>query len=249
MKKLFFVLIASMLLMACQTKKDKVQDFVDMYNRSSNMIANNKIKATEATAVSQDQVDISVETDYEKGEMESDLVTSALPDLIGQAIKSEKLGKELFDSGVKFNIKVYGKNAQVLLDKAIDNKNLSKDVDFKAIAKGDKPNSDQLNSILESFNKNLPIEDPSTGTKITSIKADAENNLVYTCEVPDSFKTALAIEGTEKAMKEAMLQSGQIRQVFSQTSVLGINHIKYLYTDKSGKVLKEITITKEEANL
>lgn len=247
MKKLLFVLMASMLLMACQTKKDKVQDFVDMYNRSSNMIANYKIKSTKATAVSDNQVDISVETDYQKGDMESDLVTNALPDLIGQAIKSEKLGQELFDSGVKFNIKVTGKDSQVILDKAIDNKNLAKDVDFKSIAKGEKPDNQQLNSILESFNKSLPVTDPSTGTKITSIKADSENNLVYTCEVPDSFKTALEMPGTEKAMKEAMLQSGQIRQVFSQISVLGINHIKYLYTDKEGKVLKEITITKEEA--
>lgn len=247
MRKLLFVLMASVLLMACKTEKDKVQDFVDMYNRSSSLIANNKIKSTKATAMSENQVDISVETDYQKGEMETELVTSALPDLIGQAIRSEKLGQELLDKGVKFNIKVLGSGSQVILDKSIDNKNLSKDVDFKAIAKGDKPNSQQLNTILESFNKNLPIEDPSTGTKITNIKADEENNLVYTCEVPDSFKTALAMEGTDAAMKEAMLKSGQIRQVFSQISVLGINHIKYLYTDKDGKVLKEITITKEEA--
>ncbi|MCX8523096.1 hypothetical protein OF897_04065 [Chryseobacterium formosus] len=249
MKKLLFVLMTSMLLMACQSKKDKVQDFVDMYNRSSSMIATNQIKSTKATAVSENQVDISLETDYEKGDMESDLVTSALPDLIGQAIRSEKLGKELFESGVQFNIKVYGKNSQVILEQPIDDKKLSKDVDFKAIAKGEKPDSKQLNIILESFNKNLPIVDASTGTKITSIKADAENNLVYTCEVPDSFKTALAAEGTEKAMKEAMLQSGEIKQVFAQTSVLGINHIKYLYVDKNGKVLKEVTITKEEANM
>ncbi|MFY1045646.1 hypothetical protein [Chryseobacterium sp. GP-SGM7] len=247
MKKLLFAVMTSLLLLSCQSKKDKVQDFVDMYNRSSSMMAVNQIKSTKATAVSEDQVDISVETNYEKGDMESDLVTSALPDLIGQAIRSEKAGKELFESGVKFNIKVYGKNSQVILDQPIDKKKLSKDVDFKAIAKGDKPDSKQLNIILESFNKNLPIVDASSGTKITSIKADADNNLVYTCEVPDSLKTALATQGAEKAMKEAMLKSGQIRQVFSQISVLGINHIKYLYVDKSGNVLKEITITKEEA--
>ncbi|MCY0977612.1 hypothetical protein PGH12_18210 [Chryseobacterium wangxinyae] len=247
MKKLLLIVMASLLLMSCKNDKDKTQDFVDMYNRSSGMIVNNKIKSTKATTSNPDQVDISVETEYEGSGMESDLVTSALPDLIGQAIRSEKLGKELFDRGVKFNLKVYGLNSKVILDKTIDNKNLPKDVDFKSIAAGEKPSNQQLNSILESFNKNLPIEDPSTGTKITSIKADAENNLVYTCEVPDSFKTALAIPGTEEAMKEAMLKSGQIKQVFSQTSVLGINHIKYLYTDKSGKVLKEITITKEEA--
>ncbi|MCW3168481.1 hypothetical protein OMO38_08070 [Chryseobacterium sp. 09-1422] len=247
MKKVLFILMASLLLMSCKSEKDKTQEFVDMYNRSSGMIANNKIKSTKATTSSPDQVDISVDTDYDGSGMESDLVTGALPDLIAQAIRSEKVGQELFDRGVKFNVKVYGLNSKVILDKTIDNKTVAKDVNFKSIAAGDKPNNAQLNSILESFNKNLPIEDPSTGTKITSIKADAENNLVYTCEVPDSFKKALAIAGTEKAMKDAMLQSGQIKQVFSQTSALGINHIKYLYTDKTGKVLKEITITKEEA--
>jgi hypothetical protein len=36
--------------------------------------------------------------------------------------------------------------------------------------------------------KNLPSEDPSSGIKIMSIKADEESNIVYLAQVPESFE-------------------------------------------------------------
>jgi len=246
MKKLFTIIFASLMLMACQTKEDKVQDFVKMYNNSSSMMMNQMIKSTKASSTNADQVNIDVNTNYQSSDLESELVSKSLPELIAQAIKSEKSGKELFESGVKFNLKVYSADSKLIIDKMIDKNNVNHSVDFKSIAEGDKPNSNELNQILEAFNKNLPMVDQTTGTKIMSIKADENNNLIYTNEVPDSYIPMLNAEGADKLMKDEMIKTPQIQQIFKQTAVLGVNNLKYVYTDSKGKVIKEIVITESD---
>jgi hypothetical protein len=246
MKKLFTIIFASLMLMACQTKEDKVQDFVKMYNNSSSMMMNQMIKSTKASSTNADQVNIDVNTNYQSSDLESELVSKSLPELIAQAIKSEKSGKELFESGVKFNLKVYSADSKLIIDKMIDKNNVNQSVDFKSIAEGDKPNSNELNQILEAFNKNLPMVDQTTGTKIMSIKADENNNLIYTNEVPDSYIPMLNAEGADKLMKDEMIKTPQIQQIFKQTAVLGVNNLKYVYTDSKGKVIKEIVITESD---
>ncbi|MDF2551375.1 MAG: hypothetical protein K0R77_650 [Chryseobacterium sp.] len=234
------------MLMACQTKEDKVQDFVKMYNNSSSMMINQMIRSTKASSTNADQVNIDVNTNYQSSDLESELVSKSLPELIAQAIKSEKSGKELFESGVKFNLKVYSADSKLIIDKMIDKNNVNQSVDFKSIAEGDKPNSNELNQILEAFNKNLPMVDQTTGTKIMSIKADENNNLIYTNEVPDSYIPMLNAEGADKLMKDEMIKTPQIQQIFKQTAVLGVNNLKYVYTDSKGKVIKEIVITESD---
>ncbi len=246
MKNILIIFFTSLMLIACKTKEDKVQDFVKMYNNSSSMMINQMIKSTNASSTSADLVNIDVTTTYQSGDMESELVSKSLPDLIAQAIKSEKIGKELFDEGVKFNLKVHSADSKIIMDKTIDKNNVNESVDFNGIASGKEPDSNDLNKILEAFNKNLPMVDPATGTKIISIKADKDKNLIYTNEVPDSYVPMLKLEGAEKKMKEEMIKTPQIQQVFQQTAVLGVNNLKYIYTDSKGKVIKEIVITKSD---
>nr|WP_314497138.1 hypothetical protein [uncultured Chryseobacterium sp.] len=246
MKNLFIILFASLMLVACKTKEDKVQDFVKMYNNSSSMMVNQMIKSTKASSTSAELVNIDVTTTYQSGDMETQLVSKSLPDLIAQAIQSEKIGKELFEEGVKFNLKVHSADSKIIIDKTIDKNNVNKSVDFKAIASGDKPSTNDLNQILEAFNKNLPMVDPSTGTKIVSIKADKDKNLIYTNEVPDSYVPMLKVDGAGQKMKEEMIKMPQVQQVFQQTAVLGVNNLKYIYTDSKGTVIKEIVISKSD---
>ena len=234
------------MLMSCQTKEDKVQDFVKMYNNSSSMMVNQMIKSTKASAANSDQVNIDVNTNYQSDNLESELVGKSLPEIIAQAIKSEKIGKELFESGVKFNLKVYSSDSKIIVDKTIDKNNLTQSVDYKAITQGEKPDSDQLNQLLQTFNKNLPIVDQTTGTKIVSITADKDKNLIYTNEVPDSYAKMLNVEGADKVMKAEMIKMPQIQQIFKQTAILGVNNIKYIYKDTQGKVIKEIVITESD---
>lgn len=248
MKNLFLAFFTALLLTACQTKTDKINNFVNIYNRSSSMMISHTIKSTKAVASGDNEITIEVNTSSQpEDEMEAQLIKSSLPELIGQAIKSEPKGQELLNSGVKFNLKIYGAGARVIADEVIDKNSLKGDTakEMRSIAQGD-TGSSQLNTVLEVFNKNLPMEDKSTGIKVMSIKADEENNIVYTAEVPDSFKTLLNVEGSEQFLKDEMLRSPQVQQIFSKTEALGVKDLKYKYTDTKGNTIKEITITKAD---
>lgn len=248
MKKLLLIFFTSILLLSCQSKSDKVRNFVEMYNRSSSTISNSMIQSTKAMSTGPDEITIEINTTHQEAdELESKLIITSLPDLIGQAIKSEKLGQELLDSGVKFNLKIYNANGRVLANEAIDYNRLkgTSQEDLKSVVSGNATSS-QLNSLLEIFNKNLPMEDKATGTKVMSIKADANNNIIYTNEVPESYRAMLEEDGAEEILKDELLRMPQIRQIFSKTEMLGVKDIKYVYTDTKGKIIKEITITKED---
>lgn len=246
MKNFLLICIASLFLFACQSKNDKVQDFVKMYNRSSEMMKIPKIRSTKATSSNSEEVDIEINTSYQTGNTESSLLGSALPEMMGQIIKSEPLGKELLEAGVKFNLKIYGADFTVITNKTIDKTTLNDKINLESIAKGNTPNSSDLNEILKIFNKNLPMEDKASGTTIVSITADESNNIIYTTEVPESFKILLENEGSEQLLKDEMLRSPQVQQIFTKTSVLGVNNIKYKYIDKKGNTIKEVTISKND---
>lgn len=248
MKKILIVCFTAILLTACQSKNDKIRNFIDMYNRSSSMMINSMIKSTKAINSGNDEITIEVNTSNEAGDdMQADMIKTSLPQLIGQAIKSEPIGNELLNKGVKFNVKIYGVGARLLAEEVLDNKNIKGNAgnDLKSIAKGSS-GPDQLNAVLDIFNKNLPSEDPSSGIKIMSIKADEESNIVYLAQVPESFEKLLKIEGAEQIVKDEMLRSPQIQQIFSQTERLGVKNLIYKYTDSQGKSIKEIVLTKED---
>ncbi|WP_294250211.1 hypothetical protein [uncultured Chryseobacterium sp.] len=246
MKNIFFILMASVFLLSCKSKNDKIKDFVAMYNRSSTMINSPMVRSTSAVSSKEDVVDIYVKTTLAKDETESQFMGASIPDLLGKAISSEEPGKELLSKGVKFNIRIYDINDRIITGKTIDKNNLKVSGDLKSIAEGNRPTSAELNELLETFNKNLPVTDPSTGTKTLSIKADTENNIVYTNEVTGETKELITGEGAEKVMKDEMLRSPQVRSVFSRADVLGIRHLKYVYQDSKGHVIKEIILTKED---
>ncbi|UMQ41885.1 hypothetical protein MKS83_21225 [Chryseobacterium sp. Y16C] len=56
----------------------------------------------------------------------------------------------------------------------------------------------------------------------------------------------LKVEGAEQIVKDEMLRSPQIQQIFSQTERLGVKNLIYKYTDSQGKNIKDIIITKED---
>lgn len=250
MKKLLFIFaIATMLISCKKSTETKTAEFVKMYNNTSDiMVRTAKFKSTKASSTADGNVDIEIHTNYLKNDIEADLMKNAIPDIIGQAIQAEASGKELLNEGVKFNLKVFATDGTKLSEQIIDKNTKKGNIDLQAIADGKKPDNAQLNEILKSFSKGLPIVDASTGTKIVNISADAENNIVYTAEVPDTYADIIGMEGTDKVMKDAIAKSPEVRQMFAQTNALGVENLKYIYKDKKGKTLKEITVSKNDIN-
>lgn len=248
MRKLSIILFSALLLSSCETKIDKIDNFVSNYNASSSMKNSYMIKSTKAVASGENEITININTfnDSENKE-ETRLIKSSIPEIMGQAIRSEREGKELLEKDVKFIIKIYGIGGRVIANEIIDkNSSIGKaSKNIKSLPKENKQIS-ALDTVLEVYNKNLPFEDKSSGTKIMSIKADEENNIVYTVEVPESFKVLLTIDDSEKVIKDAIANSPRFKQIFTKTEALGVNNIIFNYIDAKGNSVKEITISKTD---
>ena len=248
MRNLFIVLFSAFLLSSCQTTTDKINNFVSNYNASSSIPNSYMIKSTRAVASGGNEITININTFNDSiNKEETRLIKSSIPEIMGQAIRSEKEGQELIDKGVKFIIKIYGLGGKVIADEVIDkNSSIGKaPKHIKSLPKENKQDS-PLNTVLEVYNKSLPMEDKSSGTKIMSIKADNENNIVYTVEVPESFKMLLSIDDSEQLIKDEIAKSPRFKQIFTKTEVLGVNNIIFKYIDAKGNNVKEITITKDD---
>lgn len=248
MRKLLFIFAVAFMLVSCKkSTATRTEEFVKMYNNTSDMMVRSAgFKSTKATSTPTGDVDIEIKTTYADTDVEAELMKNAIPDIIGQAIQAEPSGKELLAEGVKFNLKVYSANDVMMSAQTIDKTTKKGNIDLEAIAKGDKPDSSQLNEILKVFSKSLPIVDKASGVKIVAIKADAENNIIYSAEVPDQYADALATDAATQVMKDEMMRSPDVRQIFAQTSAIGVNNIKYVYSDSKGKKLNEITIKRSD---
>lgn len=248
MKNLLLILLVFISLVSCKSTSDKASDFVRMYNRSGAMIGNSYIKSTKAAYIKSGNIDIVIETKYNNGDIETEIMKNSLPDLIGQVIKSDRLGKELLDAGVVFNVKVYGTNFVLLASKSLDKTNINAGSDslVSTIANGEKPSRSQLNQVLDIFNKNLPVVDKESGISILKMSADDNNNIIYIAEVPDDLAMLLENNQAKSMMKEELLQSPQIKQVLSKTAEFGVTNLKYIYQTKAGKVISEIEISKND---
>jgi hypothetical protein len=248
MRKLLFIFAIAVLLVSCKkSTESKTAEFVSMYNNTSDMMVRTAgFKSTKAMSNTSGDVDIEIKTTYFDTDIEAELMKNAIPDIIGQAIQAEPKGKELLEEGVKFNLKVYSSNGVIISSQIIDKNTKKGNIDLEGIAKGDKPDSAQLNEILKVFSKSLPIVDKTSGIKIVAITADAQNNIVYSAEVPDQYAEVLATDEAKQLMKDEMMRSPDVRQIFDQTSSIGVNNIKYIYKDTKGKKLNEITIKRTD---
>ena len=247
-RNLFIILFSAIILSSCQTTTDKINDFVSNYNASSSMPNSYMIKSTRATASGGNEITIKINTFNDSiNKEETRLIKSSIPEIMGQAIRSEKEGRELIEKDVKFIIKIYGLGGKVIADEVIDkNSAIGKSPkNIKSLLKENKKDS-PLNTVLEIYNKSLPMEDKSSGTKIMSIKADDENNIVYTVEVPESYKVLLSIDDSEKIIKDKIAQSPRFKQIFTRTEDLGVSNIIFKYMDAKGNSVKEITINKDD---
>ncbi|GEM_PF-709060 len=248
--KVILLLIFAISLTACKKSADsKINEFIQGYNSATANISRNNpvIASSSAEKTGPNEITISIKTTTGSDEMESQLMKSSFPQLIGQLLNSSSPKSNLMDEGINFKVNVFDKNGNKLVSQALDKNTIGKSsLNVENFANGNSPSQSELNELLSVFNKNLPITDPSTGIKILKMEAGSENDIVYHAEVPDELKEVLKMDGAKQLMKDEMLRQPQLRQILSQTSKLGIDKLRYLYKDKAGNLIEEITLNQSD---
>jgi len=249
MKNIFKFLLSLTLILSLHSCEKplstKISEFVSLYNSSTKQVANPVLEDTSAEKTGDKEITIRLYVSIAKDDPQLEMIKVPLAQSIAVALNSEKSINELVEDGVNFKIKVIDKDGQLQYTEIYDKSK------FQSLGKIDLnpetgTSTEDLNKILDIYNKNLPQEDPSTGIKITKIEAGNNHDIIYSAEVPDELKEVLKLNNAKTLMKDEMLRQPQIQNIFSSVSELGIDKLRYLYKDKNGNTVSEIVLSKED---
>ncbi len=245
------MLIISLLLfslVSCKKSTDsRITEFVFAYRNSFAAVANSNpyIVSSSAEKTSANEVTIRFYTkSTEETSMESDLLRKSLPEIVGTAILQEPSSKQLINDGVKFNVKILDEGGQNVL--------YSKVFDKESVGKSPATNNTGtpgIAQILDGFNKNLPVTDPSTGIKIVKIEAGDDQDIIYKAIVPPNMAELFKSDGAKELLKEELLRSPQIKDILMRSENFGISKLKYKYMDEKENLITEISISKADLKL
>lgn len=186
-KRGFLLLVLAFSLLACKKSSDtQINEFITGYNSAvaTRLQGNPAVKSSSATKSGPNEVSISMQLNSEKDDMETELLKKSFPQILGQIISSMPNGSK-FNDDIDIKFILFDKNGnQISSDKIDKNAKQFKDVDVANLGKGQMLSKGQLNEMLDVFNKNLPMTDPSTGLKVLKMEAGNDNDVMYSVEVP-----------------------------------------------------------------
>jgi hypothetical protein len=176
-----------------------------------------------------------------------------MPDLIANLLSTTPAAKQFIADGVTFNVSFFDIKGETIskmrVDQAKLNNMLAKSADKIASIKGENDLSHvtpQVKQMLTMLNSNLPFEDPSTGIKVLNVSVPNENELTYTVEVPLDLVPMIKGEEARELLRSEILNSANFKTVLSGMVELGLTDVRYKYTDPSGEMINEFTLTKDD---
>lgn len=234
---------------SCQKSLDhRMVQFISEYQNAIGPLTrnNNYISSSSAEKSAADEITIRFYLKEQSGEdLGLEMVKKSLPQVIATALNKEKIGQDLINDGVKFRIRIVDeKGKKVFYSETFDKNNIPKETASNFATS--KNNDQELQQILEIFNKNLPITDSESGIKVMKIALGTNQDIIYTAVVPDDFKEAMKTEGAKEMMKEEMLRDPQIKMLLSRSHELNITKLTYHYKDEKGNLLNDVTISSSE---
>ncbi|SHG15060.1 hypothetical protein [Flavobacterium defluvii] len=242
-----FVLL--LFLVSCKNTKQKMQEYVNAFNNSSELFQNNIISSAKANAfLAENKIEIRIYTNLEPDGSSKSVYSQMFPSLLSEILKSDAASMELIREGVKFEMFFLANNASVLAELKVDEKELNELLNKSKMVSIDKKETSgsglnpELQQMLSIMNQNMPITNED-GTKILKIDISDKNELVYKIEVPKQYAELLKGEGAKVLMKESILRSSDLKTVLGSIQRYNITTIKYEYLDDKGKSVNDIILT------
>lgn len=254
MKKIIGLLLV-ILLVSCKSTSDKIDSFVDAYNKSVAIELakrpDSELSNTSAKKVSDSLVELTLNFKESMAEMENDtaIYTKLYPPLIAGAMKQERSFTDLINNKVSFKLILMTSDNKEFSNTLINKSNFDKltsgigdNVSFED------GSSEGLKAIIDLLNKSLPIENKQEGYTILKIDIEGEDTLLYRIQM-DKKTDLSALKNNPAAkslVKEEILRDPSIKNMFLSTTEYGINKMKIQYLDHTGAVLVEVLVSKTD---
>lgn len=242
----------ALFLVSCKNTKQKIQEYVNTFNNSSELLQNDVISRASAKAfLNENKIELRFDTNLEPNESSKSIYNQMFPTLLGEILKNDAASVELIREGVTFEMFFIANNSTILSELKVDQKELDNilkkskmvDIDRKELSSsGINPELQQMLSIM---NQNMPITNED-GTKILKIEISDKNELVYKIEVPKQYSELLKGEGAKVLMKENILRSSDLKTILGSIQRYNITTIKYIYSDAKGNLVNDIILTEKD---
>ncbi|WP_343697422.1 hypothetical protein [Flavobacterium sp.] len=242
-----FVLL--LFLVSCKNTKQKMQEYVNTFNNSSEFFHNDIISGAKANAfLDKNKIEIKIYTNLEPNESSKSMYSQMSPAMFSEILKNDNASMELIREGVNFEMFFLANNATILGELKVDEKELNELLNKNKMVSIDSKESSgsglnpQFQQMLSIMNQNMPITNED-GTKILKIDISDKNELVYHVEVPQKYAAVLKGEAAKVLMKESILRSSDLKTILSSIQQYNITTIKYIYLDDKGKLVNDIILT------
>ena len=129
MKKIAQFLAAITLMMiviSCKNTKQKLQEYVTIYNSQAGNFKEENIKLTTARGyINDNKIELRFETDLQQNEDNKVASSLSFPKLLAKMVKKDQISKELIEEGVQFDAYFLANDNTVLAKEIINKEELN----------------------------------------------------------------------------------------------------------------------------
>jgi hypothetical protein len=141
-----------------------------------------------------------------------------------------------------------GFDGRVLLSKRIDKKNIDSLI---AVTKANpvptgQSQMDVLKTMLETWNKNMPMEDKASGLRILGIDVGDNQSIVYKIQYLDPEVEKLINDETVSYLKDEALRNPALQEIINSVTSLGISKLEYHIISSKNEKIAAFTIDRSE---
>lgn len=249
--KISVLILFQLLMVSCNNKQQKMQDYVKNFNTSADFLRNEIItSAVSEVSVPDNEIKITFQTNLQQSEETKIVYNKTLPTLFADVLQRDSSSMDLLEEGVHFKVSFLADDSSELTNLIVDSKKINELMKL-SLPNTATPSSNskirpEIQQMLALMNANMPIENKADGTKILKIEINDNEELIYKVEVPDDFAALMKMESAKELIKESLLRNGELKKIFSTVNRFGISTIKYEYLNKKGVVVSSNSITEKD---
>ncbi|MBK8623592.1 MAG: hypothetical protein IPN79_18020 [Saprospiraceae bacterium] len=247
LNKTFLGLVLIMVL-SCKSNEQKLRTFIDQFNQASQMDGGNQKFTCSAEVISPELARFTFRSTYDSESLQEKMFLQTMEFMEQNLVTTTGFMKELVKDGVSIDMVYKGFDGKVLLIKRIDKNNIDSLI---AVTKTNpiptgQSQMDVLKTMLDTWNKNMPMEDKASGLRILGIDVGDNQSIVYKIQYMDPEVEKLINDETVSFLKDEALRNPALREIINSVTSLGISKLEYHIMSSKNEKIATFTIDRSE---
>jgi hypothetical protein len=242
------LLLVLIMMVACQSNEQKLKIFIDQFNKAVAMDASNQKFTCSAEVISPELARFTFRSTYDSESLQEKMFLQTMGFMEQNLVTTTGFMKGLVKDGVSIDMVYKGFDGRVLLAKRIDKNNIDSLI---AVTKANpvptgQSQMDVLKTMLETWNKNMPMEDKASGLRILGIDVGDNQSIVYKIQYLDPEVEKLINDETVSYLKDEALRNPALLEIINSVTSLGVSKLEYHIFSSKNEKIASFTIDRSE---